>query len=450
MKVQVLLPKIFNFTFTYNHDQKKNYKIGDIVEVPFGSKNEIGVIWSGSSTIDKKIKIKNVKKKIENFSLSNKLIKFVDWFSMYNMVPKGLTLKMCIGGNVNFFKKNKEKIKNIDTNIEKYQLNELQKTALKHLEKINKGFNVSVLQGVTGSGKTLVYFERIKKIISRKKQALVLLPEIFLTNQFKKRFEDFFGFTPAVWHSRITPKNKRIIWNRVISNKEKLVIGARSSLLLPFKNLGIIIVDEEHDPSYKQDEGLIYNARDMAISRASIEDIPINLITSIPSLETFKNIKNKKFKLTKITKRFNNYPLPKTKIINLNLIKIKKFFIADETIEIVNEYLKKNEQVLFFLNRRGYAPFLICKVCGYKHSCPHCSVYLTYHKTLKKLVCHYCGYKNNSRRACIDKKAFCNFIMYGPGVEKEFEELKEKFPNKNIKIFSSDYLKKKKRGRKNV
>ena len=444
MKVPVLLPKIFNYPLTYSCAFKKELKPGEFVEVPFGKSIEVGVVWDTLHSIDKKIAIKNVIKKIDGIFISKKMIKFINFFSIYNMVSKGLVLKMCIGDSKNISHKY-EKIeeKKIVLNTD-YILNKEQKVALDDIKRSGDNYSVSVLQGTTGSGKTIVYFEIIKEILKKKKQALVLLPEIFLTNQFKERFFDFFGFLPAVWHSRITPKNKRIIWNRVISNKEKLVIGARSSLLLPFKNLGIIIVDEEHDPSYKQDEGLIYNARDMAISRASIEDIPINLITSIPSLETFKNIKNKKFKLTKITKRFNNYPLPKTKIINLNLIKIKKFFIADETIEIVNEYLKKNEQVLFFLNRRGYAPFLICKVCGYKHSCPHCSVYLTYHKTLKKLVCHYCGYKNNSRRACIDKKAFCNFIMYGPGVEKVFEELKEKFPNKNIKIFSSDYLKKKK------
>ena len=443
MKVQVLLPKIFNFTFTYNHDQKKNYKIGDIVEVPFGSKNEIGVIWSGSSTIDKKIKIKNIKKKIENFSLSNKLIKFVDWFSMYNMVPKGLTLKMCIGGNVNFFKKNKEKIKNIDTNIEKYQLNELQKTALKHLEKINKGFNVSVLQGVTGSGKTLVYFERIKKIISRKKQALVLLPEIFLTNQFKKRFEDFFGFTPAVWHSRITPKNKRIIWQGILNGKIKLVVGARSALLLPYKNLGIIIVDEEHDSSYKQDEGTIYNARDMAISRASFENIPIHLVTSIPSVETYNNIKNNKYSFINISKRYNDHPLPETKIINLNINKIKNKYIANETIDIVKNYLIKKEQVLFFINRRGYAPYLICKNCGYKHLCPDCSIYLTFHSLLNQAICHYCGHKKPIQRKCKSNKS-CDFLMYGPGVEKIFDELKDIFPKNKISIFSSDFMKNKK------
>ena len=444
MKLQVLLPKVFNFTFTYFHDPKKNYKIGDIVEVPFGSKKEIGVIWTGNSTAGKKIKIKEIKKKIENYCLDKKLINFIEWFSMYNMVPRGLVLKMCIGGSENYFKKKEENIKIKVINCKRYKLNKEQQNALNYLEKNSLNFDVSVLQGTTGSGKTLVYFERVKKIISNNKQALVLLPEIFLTNQFKARFEEFFGFEPAVWHSKITPKNKRIIWQGLANKKIKLVIGARSALLLPFKKLGLIIVDEEHDSSYKQDEGTIYNARDMAISRASFENIPIHLITSIPSIETYNNIKNKKYKHTKIIKRYNNYPLPETKIINLNLNKVKNKYIANETINIVKDFLKKKEQILFFINRRGYAPYIICKICGYKHVCPDCSIYLTFHNLTKKAVCHHCGYKKDIQRKCkLDK--FCNFLMYGPGVEKIFDEIKAVFPTNEIRIFSSDFMKNKKK-----
>ena len=272
-----------------------------------------------------------------------------------------------------------------------------------------------------------------------------MLPEIFLTNQFKDRFIDYFGYEPAIWHSKITPKNKRIIWQGISKNKIKIVIGARSSLLLPFNKLGIIIVDEEHDSSYKQDEGLIYNARDMAIARASFENIPVHLVTSIPSLETFNNIKNKKYNITKIKNRFSEYLLPEAKIVNLNFSNLEKNeFITKETVKLVNDYLNKNEQVLFFLNRRGYAPFVVCKKCGYKHSCPDCSIYLTYHKSINKLVCHHCGFKSNKSRKCIKNKELCDFNTYGPGVEKIFDELKIKFPKKIIKIFSSDYLKKKK------
>jgi len=443
MKVQVLLPKIFDFTFTYNHDSKIKYKIGDIVEIPFGLKNEIGVIWSGDSATDKKIKIKNIKKKVGNYFLDKKLIKFIEWFSMYNMASKGLVLKMCIGGSENYFKKEEKNTLSNNIRKKKYQLNDQQINALNYLESDNLSFNVSVLQGVTGSGKTLVYFEKIKKVIIENKQVLVLLPEIFLTNQFKERFEDFFGFEPAVWHSKITPKNKRMIWQGLINNKIKLLIGARSSLLLPFKKLGLIVVDEEHDSSYKQDEGTIYNARDMAIARASVENIPIDLVSSIPSVETYNNIKNKKYRHTKISKRFNDYPLPDTKIINLNLDKIKHKYIANETINLVKDFLKKEEQILFFINRRGYAPYIICKVCGFKHICPDCSIYLTYHNLKKKAVCHHCGYKKDIQRKCKDNK-LCDFLMYGPGVEKIFDEIKNIFPKNKIKIFSSDFMQNKK------
>ena len=441
MKAQVLLPKIFNFPFTYNSN-KTSLQVGDFVEVPFGKKKEIGVVWSGKTSKLKNIKIKNIKRIINKYKLNQNLINFISWFATYNMMPIGLVLKMTIGNNQYFVEKKDITFNNEQKKTKKYNLSEEQKNALQFLETIDNKFDVSVLQGTTGSGKTIVYFERIKKIIAKKKQALVLLPEIFLTNEFKSRFTDFFGFEPAIWHSKITPKNKRIIWKGIIGNEIKIVIGARSSLLLPFKNLGIIIVDEEHDSSYKQDEGVIYHARDMAIARASFEKIPVQLITSIPSIETFKNIQNKKFRHFKILKRYNDYPLPKTKIINLNIKKLKKNFISEETIKLVKNFLKKKEQVLFFLNRRGYAPYLICKKCGYKQTCSNCSMYLTFHKTKNKAICHHCSYEKNIFRDCEDGKK-CDFIMYGPGVEKIFDEVKQIFPSSKIEIFSSDYMKKK-------
>ena len=228
MKAQVLLPKIFNFPFTYDTNQI-SLKTGDIVEVPFGKRKEIGVVWKNINFVPKNIKIKNIDKKIKDYSIDLKLVKFIEWFSTYNMVPIGLVLKMVIGVNDNFTKRKDPNFSYINKKIKKYKLNEEQKNALKYLETINNKFDVTVLQGTTGSGKTLVYFERIKKIIDKKKQALVLLPEIFLTNEFKSRFEDFFGYEPAIWHSKITPKNKRLIWKGIIKNKIKLVVGARSA-----------------------------------------------------------------------------------------------------------------------------------------------------------------------------------------------------------------------------
>ncbi len=440
MKAQVLLPKVFNFPFTYNSRIKG--KIGNLVEVPFGSKKEIGVIWKNNYAEPKNIKIKDISKRTE-YSIDKKLIDYIEWFSSYNMVPIGLVLKMVIGNTDKFIKINDNSILVKKTKIKNFYLNQEQSSALKFLEKVNNKFDVSVLQGTTGSGKTLVYFQRIKKIIEKNNQALVLLPEIFLTNDFKSRFEDFFGFEPAIWHSKITPKQKRLIWKGIINNKIKILVGARSALLLPFKKLGIIIVDEEHDTSYKQDEGVIYNARDMAISRANFEKIPIHLVTSVPSIETYNNIQNKRYRHIKIFKRFKDYPLPKAKIINLNLNKIKNKFIASETIDLVKTYLDRGDQTLFFINRRGFAPYLICKKCGFKHICSNCSLYLTFHKIKNKAICHHCSFEKEIKTEC-KSKGNCEFIMYGPGVEKIFEEVKEIFPNKKINIFSSDYLKRKK------
>ena len=437
MKAQVLLPKVFNFPFTYKSNS--NCKIGDLVEVPFGLKKEIGVIWKNKYSEPQNIKLKLIKRKTK-FSIDKKLIDFVEWFSSYNMVPIGLVLKMVIGNSDRFLEKEDILDNSIINKTKKFILNKEQLRALNFLETKNTGFNVSVLQGTTGSGKTLVYFERIKKIIKKNYQALVLLPEIFLTNDFKSRFEEYFGFEPAVWHSKITPKQKRVIWKGVINNDIKILVGARSALLLPFKKLGVIIVDEEHDSSYKQDEGVIYNARDMAISRASFEKIPIHLVTSVPSIETYNNILNKKYRHINIHKRFENYPLPKTKIINLNINKIKEKYVAKETVDLVKTYLNKGDQVLFFINRRGYSPYLICKKCGYKQVCSNCSLYLTFHKLKNKAICHHCSFQKELKTKC-QSSGNCEFIMYGPGVEKIFEEVKEIFPNKKARIFSSDYLK---------
>ena len=444
MKVPVLIPRIFDYPHTYLSGKFDKLKSGSIVLVPFGRKNEIGVIWDKQEKTNKIFKLKNVLEK-KSISLNKNLIKFINWFSLYNLAPKGMALKMCLGDK-SFFSKNSNFID--DTKIKKknkFNLNPEQKRCLDDINGFGNKFNVTLLQGVTGSGKTIVYFEKIKQNLMQGKQSLVLLPEIFLTNQFEQRFEDYFGFKPSIWHSKISKKNKKIIWQNVVNNKIKLVIGARSSLFLPFKKLGLIVVDEEHDSSYKQDEGLRYNARDMAISRASIEDIPIILATSIPSLETYNNVKNKKYNSTKLKKRYKNFLLPSAEIVNLNLNKKNKNIWLDiKTLNLARKYLDSKQQVLFFLNRRGYAPFLICKKCGLKLVCPNCSIFLTFHKHLNKAMCHHCGHKSSIKQKCQKTDFNCEFQMYGPGVEKIFAELRQIFPDKMIKILSSDFLNKKK------
>ena len=444
MKIPVLFPKIFDHPFTYESDIQENLKPGDFVKAPFGSSEITGVVWPFEEKTEKKFKIKKISRKINVEKLNSKMINFINWFSKYNLVSLGMSLKMCLlnKGAVEkdyedeFNKYNFNKFEN------KFLLNEEQKKSLSFLRNSGDNYNVLVIEGVTGSGKTLVYFERIKDFINKDSQVLILLPEIALTNQFSKRYKEFFGTEPAVWHSGTSKKNKSIIWKGVTENKIKIVIGARSSLFLPFKKLGTIIVDEEHDISYKQDEGISYNARDMAITRAYLENIPINLVTSIPSVETYNNIVKKKYKVTKIKKRYKEASLPNIEIINLNSEILKKeSWIANKTIKMVNQYLEKGDQILFFLNRRGYAPFVICKKCGYRFQCPNCDVNLNFHKNLNKLLCHHCGYKSILSRLCKDKKK-CDFLFCGPGVERIFAELKKIFPDKKINIFSSDTLKK--------
>ncbi len=445
MKVPVLFPKIFDYPFTYESKISEKLNPGDFVKAPFGSTEITGVVWTQKQKTKKKFKIKKISKKIKVKKLNPAMIKFISWFANYNLVPLGMALKMCLLNKDVIEKDFHEEFKKfeIKKNIKKLFLNEEQKNSLTFMRNIGNKYNVTVLEGITGSGKTFVYFERIKDLVQKGFQALILLPEIALTNQFSRRFKEFFGADPAIWHSGTSKKNKSIIWKGITEGKIKIVIGARSSLFLPFNKLGIIIVDEEHDASYKQDEGVSYNARDMAITRASLEGIPISLVTSIPSIETYNNIINKKYYVTKLEKRYKEAALPNVEIINLkNEFLKKESWIANKTIDRVNEFLDKGDQVLFFLNRRGYAPFVICKKCSYKFECPNCAINLIFHKKINKLLCHYCGHKSSLTRICEDK-AKCELLFCGPGVERIFSELKTIFPEKKIEIFSSDTLEKK-------
>ena len=222
-----------------------------------------------------------------------------------------------------------------------------------------------------------------------------------------------------------------------------MVIGARSSLFLPFKKLGLIIVDEEHDQSYKQDEGIIYNARDMAILRGLEENIPVNLVTAIPSIETFENIRKNKYSFSKLEKRYQNASLPNYEVVNLHYSKMgKSKWISDEIINKVEYHLEKKDQVLFFLNRRGFSPSVFCKKCLKVYSCPNCSIQLVYHKHKNNLLCHYCGYKTQLSKKCSNED-ICDFVFSGPGVERIADEVKKIFPLKKITIFSSDTMNKK-------
>jgi len=445
MKVPILVPNIFDHPFTYESG-KIDLKLGDYVLIPFGKSKITGVVWNEfEKENNKKFIIKKVISKLNIPSLNQDTINFLNWFSQYNLIPKGMALKLLLLSGEAIENIDLKKFEKFESKTKKkiFSLTKEQADALSDLNVESNKFRVHVLQGTTGSGKTIVYFESLKTIINKGFQGLIMLPEIGLTSQFEQKFKEFFGFNPAIWHSGIAKKNKKIIWNGISTGKIKVVIGARSSLFLPYKNLGLIIVDEEHDQSYKQDEGVIYNARDMAISRASFQNIPINLITAVPSIETFENIKSKKYKISKILNRFKNASLPNYEIIDLNKSKLPtKSWISQYVIEKVKKHLEKKDQILFFLNRRGFAPFVFCKKCLKNYLCPNCSINLVYHKNNKNLLCHYCGHKGNLKRKC-DNNDICDFIFSGPGVERIAEELKKIFPNQKHIIFSSDTMNKK-------
>jgi len=445
MKVPILLPNIFNHPFTYESSDL-NLKIGDYVIVPFGKSKITGVVWDQfEKDTKKKYVIKKVIEKLKIPSLKKNTIGFLNWFSEYNMVPKGMALKLVLLSSSAVEKIPKKKYELFKTQLKNntIKLSKEQKVSLKKMNCYNEKFRVHVLQGITGSGKTIVYFEGLKQLIKKGFQGLVMLPEIGLTGQFEKKFVEFFGFKPAIWHSGVSKKNKEIIWSGISNGKIKVVIGARSSLFLPFRKLGLIIVDEEYDQSFKQDEGVIYNARDMAISRASFENIPINLITAIPSIETYDNIKKGKYSFSKLEKRYQDASLPNYEIINLNNAYLEaQSWLSKEIIQKVNLHLERNDQILFFLNRRGFSPYVLCKKCLKNYSCPNCSINLVYHKNKQNLLCHYCGYKAKLDRAC-DKQDKCDFVFSGPGVERIFDEVKKKFPTKKSIIFSSDTMNKK-------
>ncbi len=444
MKYPILLPNIFNYPFTYESSLKLN--IGEYVKVPFGKSKITGVIWDSFEKNNKKNYIlKKVYSKLQIKPLKIETIKFLNWFSEYNLVPKGMSLKLHLlsGDAIEELKNDEYEIFSNKNEIKEFRLSKDQEKIFKELVKKDDKFRVHLLQGTTGSGKTIIYFNHIAKILNKNKQALILLPEIGLTAEFEKKFREFFGFYPSVWHSGITLKRKKIIWSGLSSGKIKIVIGARSSLFLPFKNLGLIIVDEEHDQSYKQDEGIIYNARDMAISRAKFENIPINLVTAVPSIETYSNLKKNKYSGSRLLKRYKGANLPSYEIIDLNKNKLNKnSWISNKTIEKVKEHLIKKDQILFFINRRGFAPFALCKNCLNVYTCPHCSINLVFHKNKKKLLCHYCGFKTNPNRVC-KKGNKCDLVFSGSGVERVAEEVKLLFPDQKISIFSSDTMSKK-------
>ncbi|GGL67234.1 primosomal protein N' [Wenxinia marina] len=300
-------------------------------------------------------------------------------------------------------------------------------------------YGATLLRGVTGSGKTEVYLEAVAECLRLNRQALVLLPEIALTGEFLERVEARFGARPAEWHSGITQTERRRAWHMVASGDARLVVGARSALFLPFRELGLIVVDEEHDTSYKQDEGVLYNARDMAVLRASINGAQVILASATPSLESWANAEAGKYARLDLTDRFGPAELPTMRALDMRVEDLPPGrWIGGTLSRAVEERIGRGEQALLFLNRRGYAPVTICRACGHQIGCPNCDARLVEHRFLRRLMCHQCGETRPIPEACPECKVEGKLAPVGPGVERLAEEAAARFPDARIAVLSSD------------
>ncbi|TPW30832.1 primosomal protein N' [Martelella alba] len=310
--------------------------------------------------------------------------------------------------------------------------------ALRHAA-AQHAFSVSLIDGVTGSGKTEVYFEAIAETLKRGKQVLILLPEIALTAAFLERFEDRFGAKPGEWHSDLPPRMREKVWRQTAEGEIRVVAGARSALFLPFADLGLIIVDEEHDPAYKQEDRVFYNARDMAVVRARIGGFPVVLVSATPSVESQVNALAGRYERIHLPGRYREAALPDLKTVDLRRHPpARGGFLSPVLLEEIGKTVGRGEQALLFLNRRGYAPLTLCRVCGHRFQCPNCASWLVEHRFRGQLMCHHCGYAERVPEACPECGTLDHLAACGPGVERIAEEAEKHFPEKRIIILSSD------------
>ena len=302
-------------------------------------------------------------------------------------------------------------------------------------------FSVSLLDGVTGSGKTEVYFEAVAKALEQGRQALVMLPEIALTSQFMGRFKARFGTAPVEWHSALSPADRGRIWKWVARGQARVVVGARSALFLPYPDLGLIVVDEEHDTGFKQDDRVHYQARDMAVVRGNIGGFPVILASATPSIESHVNARTGRYRHVVLPGRYSGAELPEVSAIDLRAEQPEKgHWMAPRLVEAVTETLAKGQQSLLFLNRRGYAPLTLCRACGHRIECPQCSAWLVEHRFRNRLHCHHCGFSLPVPEKCVKCGAEGGMVACGPGVERVAEEVAERFPQARVALLSSDLI----------
>ncbi|MFL4991245.1 MAG: primosomal protein N', partial [Microvirga sp.] len=299
---------------------------------------------------------------------------------------------------------------------------------------------VILLEGVTGSGKTEVYFEAVAEAVRAGRQALILMPEIALTAQFLDRFAARFGVKPATWHSGVTGRRRERLYAAIAAGEVKVVAGARSALFLPYADLGLIVVDEEHETAYKQDDGVHYHARDMAVVRGKIENAPVVLASATPSIESRVNVERGRYRHVRLPERFGGRSMPQIRAVDLRKEPIPKGrWLSPTLVTAVEDTVARGEQALLFLNRRGYAPLTLCRACAHRYECPNCSSWLVEHRFRRSLVCHHCGHVERTPHACVECGSVDSLVPCGPGVERIAEEAAELFPDKRCIVLSSDF-----------
>ncbi len=303
------------------------------------------------------------------------------------------------------------------------------------------GFQPFLLDGVTGSGKTECYFEAIAAALLAGRQVLVLLPEIALTENFLRRFEARFGAPPVLWHSSLKQSERRRAWRAIVSGQAQVVVGARSALFMPYRDLGLVVVDEAHEVSFKQDDGVRYNARDVAVIRARFEQVPVILASATPALESLQLAQQGTYRKIDLPSRFGGAQMPDVQVVDLRVeVPERGRWLAPRLVEQIRERLERGEQALLFLNRRGYAPLTLCRHCGYRFQCPNCTAWLVEHRLSHRLACHHCGHQTGVPDECPECHTGDCLVACGPGVERIAHEVAEVLPQARIALVTSDTL----------
>ncbi len=506
--VDVLVPVALDRAYSYRVPTGIEVEPGDIVSVPLGSRDCLGVVWGENPAPNPRLhnRLKDIDGQLDYPRLKPELRQFVDWVADYTLASRGMVLRMALrmgdlgparervgvrlaGPAPQRMTAARARVLRVladgfthvkgdaageagvspgvidglvdegtleavvlppeplmrapDPNFRKpdFSLGQLAAADALRLTVDQGGYTVSLLDGVTGSGKTEVYFEAVAENIRRGHQTLILMPEIALTAGFLDRFAARFGVRPAEWHSQLPPRRRARTWEAVAQNEVPVIVGARSALFLPYAELGLIVVDEEHDPAYKQEDGAHYHARDMAVVRGSIAKFPVVLASATPSVESEVNARRGRYRRIHLPERFGGAHLPQIQPIDMRTEGPPRGrFISPKLAEAVQHVLERREQALLFLNRRGYAPLTLCRACGFRLHCPNCDAWLVDHRFKRRLVCHHCGYSMPPPAACPNCHATESFTAVGPGVERLEQEAAELFPGSRILVLSSDLV----------